>query len=57
MDYRNDNPCDHIGPVLGPQQDLVQHTRALPHLKDGRIEAGDEPDARIFCSDSRRRVH
>ena len=31
MDYRNDNPCDRIGPVLGPQQDLVQHMRALPH--------------------------
>ena len=31
MDYRNDNPCDRIGPILGPQQDLVQHMRALPH--------------------------
>ena len=31
MDYRNDNPCERIGPVLGPQQDLVQHMRALPH--------------------------
>ena len=31
MDYRNDNPCNRIGPVLGPQQDLVQHMRALPH--------------------------
>ena len=31
MDYRNDNPCARIGPVLGPQQDLVQHMRALPH--------------------------
>ena len=31
MDYRNDNPCSRIGPVLGPQQDLVQHMRALPH--------------------------
>ena len=30
-DYRNDNPCDRIGPVLGPQQDLVRHMRALPH--------------------------
>ena len=27
----NDNPCDLVGPVLGPQQDLVQHMRALPH--------------------------
>ena len=31
MEFRNDNPCDRIGPVLGPQGDLVQHMRALPH--------------------------
>ena len=31
VDYGNDNPCDRIGPVLGPQQDLVRHMRALPH--------------------------
>ena len=31
MDLRADNPCDRIGPVLGPQQNLVQHMRALPH--------------------------
>ena len=31
MDYRNDNPCDRIGPILGPQRALVQHMRALPH--------------------------
>ena len=31
LDYRDDNPCSRIGPVLGPQQDLVQHMRALPH--------------------------
>ena len=31
MDYRNDNPCDRIGPVLGPQQVVVEHMRALPH--------------------------
>ena len=35
MDYRNDNPCDRIGPVLGPQQALVQHMRALPHREVG----------------------
>ena len=29
MDYRNDNPCDRIGPVLNLQQGLVQHMRAL----------------------------
>ena len=31
LKYRDDNPCSRIGPVLGPQQDLVQHMRALPH--------------------------
>ena len=31
LNYRDDNPCGRIGPVLGPQQDLVQHMRALPH--------------------------
>ena len=31
MDLRNDNPCDRIGPVLGPQNDIVTHRQALPH--------------------------
>ena len=31
MEYRSDNPCDRLGPVLGPQHDLVEHMRALPH--------------------------
>ena len=31
LNYRDDNPCNRIGPVLGPQQDLVRHMRALPH--------------------------
>ena len=31
MDYRSDNPCARLGPLLGPQQDLVEHMRALPH--------------------------
>ena len=31
MEYRIDNPCDRIGPVLGPQQDVTEHLRALPH--------------------------
>ena len=31
LNYRDDNPCSRIGPVLGPQQDLVQHMPALPH--------------------------
>ena len=31
MELRNDNPCDRIGPVLGPQKALVEHMRAIPH--------------------------
>ena len=31
MELRSDNPCDRVGAVLGGQQDLVQHMRALPH--------------------------
>ena len=31
MEYRADNPCDRIGPVLGPQREVVRHMRALPH--------------------------
>ena len=31
MELRSDNPCDRIGPVLGPQQVAVEHMRALAH--------------------------
>ena len=31
MDLRNDNPCDRVLPVLGPQNGIVQHRLALPH--------------------------
>ncbi len=31
MGWRGDNPCDRLLPVLGPQHDVVQHRRALPH--------------------------
>ena len=31
MEYRADNPCLRIGPVLGRQQENVQHMAALPH--------------------------
>ena len=31
MDLRNDNPCDGVVPVLGPQNDIVTHRLALPH--------------------------
>ena len=33
MELRPDNPCDRLGPVLGPQWDLVIHMRALPHAE------------------------
>ncbi len=33
MELRTDNPSDRIGRVLGPQNDVVQHFRALPHGK------------------------
>ena len=31
MELREDNPCDRIGSVLGPQKAAVEHMRALPH--------------------------
>ena len=31
MEMRNDNPCDRVLPVPGPQNNIVQHMRALPH--------------------------
>ena len=31
LDMRNDNPCDRVVPVLGPQNDIVTHRLALPH--------------------------
>ena len=31
LNYRDDNPCSRIAPILGPQQDLVRHMPALPH--------------------------
>ncbi|MCY4429243.1 MAG: tyrosine-type recombinase/integrase [Rhodospirillales bacterium] len=31
MELRLDNPCDRVGPVLGPQSAMVEHRRALPH--------------------------
>ena len=33
MQFRTDNPCDRIGTVLGPQQDLVKHMPALHHAE------------------------
>ena len=31
MELRTDDPCDRLGPVLGPQHDVVQHMQAVPH--------------------------
>ncbi len=31
LDMRNDNPCDCVLLVLGPQNDIVTHRQALPH--------------------------
>ena len=31
LDMRNDNPCDRVLPVLGPQNDIVTHRQALHH--------------------------
>ncbi len=31
MNLRNDNPADRVLPVLGPQNEVVEHRRALPH--------------------------
>ncbi len=39
MEWRSDNPCDRIGPVLGLQGDIVRRMRALPH---GEVAAAVE---------------
>ncbi len=37
MEYRLDNPCDRIGPVLGSQQDVTEHMQAVPHREAGAV--------------------
>ena len=37
MEYRLDNPCDRIGPVLGPQQDVTENRQAAPHREAGAV--------------------
>ena len=48
IELRSDNPCDRIGPVLGPQQATVEHMRALPHqdvpAAISRVRASSGPD-------------
>ena len=31
MEFRIDNPCDRVVPVLGSQNEIVEHRLALPH--------------------------
>ena len=33
LEHRADNPCDRLGPVLGPHDLAVRHFQALPHAE------------------------
>ncbi|MYJ16478.1 MAG: DUF4102 domain-containing protein, partial [Gemmatimonadetes bacterium] len=35
MEYRTDNPCDRVRSVLGPQNRVVKHMKAIPHREVG----------------------
>ena len=37
MEYRIDNPCDRIGPVLGLQRDVTEHRQAVPHREAAAV--------------------
>ena len=37
MEYRLDNPCDRIGPVLGLQQDVTEHMQAVLHREAAAV--------------------
>ena len=53
MDLRNDNPCDRVMPVLGPQNDIVTHRQALPHkdvaaaIETVRASGSTQPAVRL----------
>ena len=53
LDLRNDNPCDRVVPVLGPQNDIVTHRRALPHqdvaaaIETVRTSSSGQPAAKL----------
>ena len=53
MDLRNDNPCDRVLPVLGPQNDIVTHRQALPHkdvaaaIETVRASGSTQPAVRL----------
>ena len=44
IDLRNDNPCDRVVPVLGPQNDIGTHRQALAH-KDVAAVTHFQPSA------------
>ena len=37
MEYRLDNPCDRIAPVLGPQKDVAEPMEAVPHREAAAV--------------------
>ena len=37
MECRIDNPCDRIGPVLGPQKDVTEHMEAVLHREAATV--------------------
>ena len=37
LEYRIDNPCDRIGPGLGPQKDVTEHMEAVPHREAAEV--------------------
>lgn len=37
MEYRIDNPCDRIGPVLGSQKDVTEHMQAVHHREAAAV--------------------
>ena len=52
LDMRNDNPCDRVLPVLGPQNDIVTHRQALRHRDMAAaietVQAGSaQPDVKL----------
>ena len=52
MEYRIDNPCDRIGPVLGAQKDVTEHMEAVPHREAAAVirkvrASGALPAARL----------
>ena len=52
MNLRNGNPCESVGPVLGPQRYIVTHMRALPHRHVAAAlvavgASGDKPIVRL----------